>query len=59
MEMKVIVEVEFYGGVIVWGEFGVGYVVFYGKLRLVGYVMDFGFLIIVEIIFNKFLLDVK
>lgn len=57
--MKVIVEVEFYGGVIVWGEFGVGYVVFYGKLRLVGYVMDFGFLIIVEIIFNKFLLDVK
>lgn len=59
MEMKVIVNVEFYGGVMVWGEFGVGVVVLFGKLKLVGFVMDVGFLIKVEVIFDKFLLDVK
>lgn len=58
MEMKVIVEVEFYGGLMVWGELGIGFVL-YGKLRLVGYIMDIGFLVIVEVIFNKFLLDVR
>lgn len=59
MEMKAIVEVEPYGGVIVWGELGVGYAALYGKLRLVGHVMDSGFPTTAEITFNKFPLDVK
>lgn len=58
MVMMVFVEVQLYGGLLVWGELGVGFVL-YGKLKFVGNIMDIGFLIIVEIVFNKFFLDVR
>lgn len=35
MEMKGYVKVEFYGGVFVYGEMGIGFIL-YGKLKLVG-----------------------
>lgn len=57
MDMKVYVGCELYGGVFVWGELGIG-LLLYGKLRLEGNIMDMGFLIIVEIEFKKFFLDV-
>lgn len=58
MEMKAIVKVEPYGGLIVWGELGIGYAL-YGKLRLVGMIMDIGFPTTAEVTFNKFPLDVR
>lgn len=58
MEMKAFVEVEPYGGLMVWGELGIGFAL-YGKLRLVGYIMDTGFPVTAEVTFNKFPLDVR
>lgn len=57
MEMKGFVEVEPYGGLVVWGELGIGFAL-YGKLRLVGYILDTGFPITAEVAFTKFPIDV-
>lgn len=59
MEMKVTVNVEPYGGLMAWGELGVGVVALFGKLKLVGFVMDAGFPTKAEVTFDKFPLDVK
>ena len=58
MEMKGIVQVEPYGGLMVWGELGIG-AALYGKLRLEGFIMDIGFPTKAEVTFNKFPLDVR
>lgn len=51
--------VEPYGGLMAWGELGVGVVALFGKLKLVGFVMDAGFPTKAEVTFDKFPLDVK
>lgn len=58
MAMTAFVEVQPYGGLLVWGELGVGFVL-YGKLKLVGNIMDTGFPTTAEIAFDKFPLDVR
>lgn len=58
MEMKGYVKVEPYGGVSAYGEMGIGFLL-YGKLKLVGQIMDTGFPTTAEITFSKFPLDVK
>ena len=58
MEMKAVVTVEPYGGLMVWGELGIGFAL-YGKLRLEGMIMDTGFPTTAEVTFNKFPLDVR
>lgn len=58
MAMTAFVEVQPYGGLLVWGEMGIGFLL-YGKLRLVGHIMDTGFPTTAEIAFNKFPLDVR
>lgn len=57
LEMKAICGVEPYGGVTVFGELGIGFLL-YGKLRLEGRIMDLRFPTTAEIAFNKFPLDV-
>ncbi|VDI29648.1 Hypothetical predicted protein [Mytilus galloprovincialis] len=57
LEMKAICGVEPYGGVMVYGELGIGFLL-YGKLRLEGKIMDLRFPTTAEISFNKFPLDV-
>lgn len=56
--MKGYVKLEPYGGVSVYGELGIGFLL-YGKLRLTGQILDVGFPSTAEIAFNKFPLDVK
>ncbi|XP_052081925.1 uncharacterized protein LOC127719726 isoform X2 [Mytilus californianus] len=56
-EMKAFCGVEPYGGVTVYGELGIGFLL-YGKLRLEGRIMDLRFPTTAEITFNKFPLDV-
>lgn len=51
-------EVEPYAGLTVWGEFGLGFLVIFGKLRLEGMIMELRFPSRAEIAFNKFPLDV-
>lgn len=58
MEMKGYVKVEPYGGVSAYGELGIGFLL-YGKLKLVGQIMDTGFPTTAEVTFSKFPLDVK
>ena len=58
MDMKGTAGCEPYGGVAVWGELGIG-ALLYGKLRLEGRIMDLGFPTTAEIKFKKFPLDVK
>ncbi|KAK3101942.1 hypothetical protein FSP39_007535 [Pinctada imbricata] len=58
LEMKAIVEVTPYGGLLVYGELGIG-LLLYGKLRLEGEIMDLRFPTTAEITFNKFPLDVQ
>ena len=57
LEMKGNVGVEPYAGVTVYGELGIGFLL-YGKLRLEGRIMDLRFPTTAEILFNKFPLDV-
>lgn len=58
MDMKAYAGCEPYGGVSVWGELGIG-LLLYGKLRLEGNIMDMGFPTTAEIEFKKFPLDVQ
>lgn len=58
MDMKATATCEPYGGVSVWGELGIG-ALLYGKLRLEGNIMDMGFPTTAEIKFKKFPLDVQ
>ncbi|KAK3101936.1 hypothetical protein FSP39_007496 [Pinctada imbricata] len=58
LEMKAIVEVTPYGGLTVYGELGIGFLL-YGKLRLEGQIMDLRFPTTAEITFNQFPLDVQ
>jgi len=58
MDMKAVCGVEPYGGLTVWGELGIGFML-YGKLRLTGHIMVLGFPTNAEIGFSKFPLDVK
>ncbi|XP_062582876.1 uncharacterized protein LOC134244633, partial [Saccostrea cucullata] len=57
LEMKGAVTTEPYGGLMVWGELGFGFLL-YAKLRLEGHIMDTGFPIIAEVDFLKFPIDV-
>ncbi|KAK3612515.1 hypothetical protein CHS0354_024486 [Potamilus streckersoni] len=57
MSMKGEGKVVPYGGLKIWGELGVGFIL-YAKLRLTGYIMDTRFPIIADIIFSKFPLNV-
>ncbi|VDH98959.1 Hypothetical predicted protein [Mytilus galloprovincialis] len=57
LEMKAQCIVEPYAGVTVYGELGIGFLL-YGKLRLEGRIMDLRFPTTAEITFNKFPLDV-
>ena len=57
MEMKADVGCTPYGGLTVWGELGIG-ALLYGKLRLEGQIMDLRFPTTAEVFFNKFPLDV-
>ena len=58
LDMKCIVNVTPFGGLTVWGELGIG-LLLYGKLRLVGDIMDLRFPTTAEITFKKFPLDVQ
>lgn len=58
LEMKGYVKIEPYGGVTAHGELGIGFLL-YGKLKLVGQILDTGFPTTAEITFSKFPLDVK
>ncbi|KAK3612537.1 hypothetical protein CHS0354_024514 [Potamilus streckersoni] len=57
MSMKGEAKVVPYGGLKVWGEVGIGFLL-YGKLQIVGYIMDTRFPTTADIIFNKFPLNV-
>ncbi|KAJ8321022.1 hypothetical protein KUTeg_002609 [Tegillarca granosa] len=57
MSMKATAGVEPYAGLTVWGELGIGFLL-YGKLRLQGNIMDLRFPTECEIGFSKFPLDV-
>ena len=56
--MTAFTEVEPYAGLTVWGEFGLGFLFIFGKLRLEGMIMELRFPSRAEIAFNKFPLDV-
>ena len=56
MSMKGYATIIPYGGVEVWGELGIGFLL-YGKLRIEGRIMDLRFPTTAEIAFNKFPLD--
>ena len=58
LEMKATCGVEPYGGVVVYGELGIGFLL-YGSLRLEGKIMDLRFPTTAEIAFNKFPIDVS
>lgn len=58
LEMKGYVKVEPYGGVSVYGEMGIGFLL-EASLKLVGQILDTGFPTTAEITFSKFPLDVK
>ncbi|KAK3612527.1 hypothetical protein CHS0354_024500 [Potamilus streckersoni] len=57
MSMKGEANVVPYGGLKAWGEIGVGFLL-YGKLQLIGHIMDTRFPTIADIIFSKFPLNV-
>ena len=58
MDMKATVGVIPYGGLTVYGELGIGFML-YAKIRIEGEIMDLRFPTDAEIGFKKFPLDVK
>ncbi|KAK3609657.1 hypothetical protein CHS0354_035942 [Potamilus streckersoni] len=58
LEFKLEATVVPYGGLTVWGELGIG-LLLYGKLRLEGQIMDLRFPTFAEIVFSKFPFDVN
>lgn len=57
MDMTAYAQITPYGGVQVYAEFGIGFLL-YGKLRVEGRIMDLRFPTKAEIGFSKFPLDV-